>query len=222
MRITKIEPQKKRRGRRNLYADGQFVLGLSDETLLRAGLRTGDELSPERLASLRRMEERQYAKRTALRYLSTRPRTERELRDRLREAECSDEDIVALLEELRRAGLVNDAAFARAYVRDAIARRPAGRLLLRQKMLLLGLEKSLVEEVLGETLNPAGQQESALASARTYLAKKPAPKNREQRQKLRSHVAAHLARRGFSWDAIDPVLHTVLPRVEGAPEDALE
>ena len=222
MRITRIEPQKKRRGRRNLYADGQFVLGLSDETLLRAGLRTGDELSPERLAALKRMEERQHAKRTALRYLSTRPRTERELRDRLREAECSDEDIAALLTELRHAGLVNDEEFARTFVRDALTHRPTGRRLLRQKMLLLGLEKSLVDTTLDELLNTEGQEESALTSARRYLAKKPAPKSRDQLHKLRSLVAAHLARRGFSWDAITPVLHAVLPLHAGPGKDMPE
>jgi regulatory protein len=222
MRITRIEAQKKRRGRRNVYADGQFVLGLSDETVLRAGLRTGDEVSPDRLASLREMEERQRTRRTALRYLSTRPRTERELRDRLREAECGDTDIAAVLADLQQAGLVNDEEFARSYVRDALAHRPAGRKLLRQKMLLLGLEKTLVEAVLAELLQAGSQEESALSSARRYLAKKPAPQNREERQKLCSLVAAHLARRGFSWETITSVLQAVLPshtkRSEQSPE----
>jgi regulatory protein len=211
MRITKIEQQKKRRGRRNIYADGQFVLGLSDETLLRAGLRTGDEVSAGRLAALQQMEERQRTKRTALRYLSTRPRTEREMRDRLREAECSDADIAAVMAELEQAGLVNDEEFARSYVRDALARRPSGRKLLRQKMLLLGLEKELVEHTLDDLLSAEGQEDSALSSARRYLAKKPVPPDQKGLHKLRTLVAGHLARRGFSWDAITPVLHALLP-----------
>jgi regulatory protein len=221
MRITKIEQQKKRRGRRNIYADDQFVLGLSDETLLRSGLRTGDEVSPDRLAALQQMEERQRTKRTALRYLSTRPRTQREMRDRLREAECSDTDIAAVMSELLQAGLINDLEFARSFVRDALAHRPSGRMLLRQKMLLLGLEKSLVEQTLEELLSTADQEDSALSAARRYLARKSLPRDREGMQKLRSLVAAHLARRGFSWDAITPALQALLthPRDPGGETD---
>lgn len=211
MRITKIEPQKKQRGRRNLYADGQFVLGLSDETLLRAGLRTGDELSEERLASLKKMEERQHARRTALRYLSTRPRTARELRDRLREAECADEDIAAVIADLTASGLVNDEEFARMFVRDALAHRPSGRLLLRQKMLLIGLDRTLVDRALEEYIGAGAQEEAALRAARAYVARKPKGRTQEERRKLRSLTAAHLARRGFSWDVITPALRTILP-----------
>ena len=222
MRITKIEQQKKRRGRRNIYADGQFVLGLSDETVLKAGLRTGDEITSDRLASLQQMEERQRARRTALRYLSTRPRTVRELRDRLREAECSDTDIVAVLADLQQAGLVNDEEFARTFVRDTLTHRPTGRKLLRQKMLLLGLEKSLVESTLDELLNAEDQGESALSAARRYLTRKSPPRDPRETQKLRSLVAAHLARRGFTWEAITPVLHALLSFREGPGENTPE
>ena len=56
VRITRIEPQQKRRDRVNVYADGIFAVGISKETLLRAALRVGDELTPERLTALQNEE----------------------------------------------------------------------------------------------------------------------------------------------------------------------
>jgi len=210
VKITRITRQQKRRGRKNIYADGQFVLGLSDETLMHAGLRTGDEITRERLDSLARMEERQRAKRVALRSIATRPRTVREIRDRLREAECGDQDIEAVISDLQRTGLLNDEEFAGMFVRDALAHRPTGPMLLRQKLLLHGLDRSLVDRTLREQLDTSDQEESALAAGRKYVAKKPAPANPQDRAKLRALVAAHLARRGFSWETISAVLPALL------------
>ncbi|MBM2842078.1 MAG: recombination regulator RecX, partial [Bacteroidetes bacterium] len=93
MRVTKIESQKKNPRRKNVYADGEFVAGVSDETLLRSGLRTGDEISDERLKILIQEEETSSAKQVALRFLAHRPRTTKEIRDKLREKEFAEEEI---------------------------------------------------------------------------------------------------------------------------------
>ena len=83
MRVTRIAPQKKRPGRRNIYIDGSFAIGVGAETLLRSGLRTGDEVDPAFLSTLERTERESALRAAALRLLSARPRSVRELRDRL-------------------------------------------------------------------------------------------------------------------------------------------
>ena len=76
MRITRIESQKKNPTRKNIYADGSYVAGVSDETLLRAALRSGDEITVEQLKALVSQEDTSSAKRTALRFIAHRPRTD--------------------------------------------------------------------------------------------------------------------------------------------------
>ena len=85
MKITSIESQKNRPERRAIFADGQFLIGVGAETLIRSGLRTGDEITPQTLSLLQRMEETLGAKTAALHFLTIRPRSEREVRDKLRE-----------------------------------------------------------------------------------------------------------------------------------------
>lgn len=216
MRITKIENQKKRAGRKNIYADGAFIAGASDETILRLKLRTGDELTPGILDVLRHTEELFSAKTIALRYLSHRPRTEREIRDKLREKEFSDEDISRTLAELKQAGLVDDREFARMYLRDALAVRPVGKLLARRKLLLLGVAKELVDGILGEFFGADSEKAAALESGRKFLGTHQRRPGERDPRALQTRLSAYLARRGYTWDVIQPVLKELLSHDAGA------
>ncbi len=220
MRVTKIESQKKHRGRKSVFADGEFLIGISDETLMATGIRSGDELGAEKLRVLKEIEQLNSARRTALRYLATRPRTEREIRDKLREKEFSDADIRKVLDELLRSNLVNDAEFARMYLRDALQRRPPGRLLLKQKMLLLGLHKELIEESLNELYPEQEQGDKARQAAESFMARKARPKNPEEWLKMKTQLSGFLVRRGYTWEIVQPVLKETLGiRYAGRDED---
>jgi len=51
MKITAIEPQQKNSQRVNVYLDGEFAFGLA--SILAAWLKVGQELSEEKIASLK-------------------------------------------------------------------------------------------------------------------------------------------------------------------------
>ena len=186
MRVTRIETQKRSPNRKNIYVDGEFVAGVSDETLLRLGLRTGDEIDPDKLATFQATEELLNAKRAALRFLSYRLRTVREVRDKLRENEFGDEVISKTVYDLEQTGLLNDKEFARTYIRDTLAIRPSGKYLLKRRLLLLGLDKSLVDEVLKESLENASQESAALEAARKFIKKTNALQRRKDPLRIRN------------------------------------
>lgn len=208
MRITRIESQKKNRGRKSLYAGDEFVVGVGAETLLRAGVRRGDELSEEQLEDLRRMEDMQAARRAALGYLSRRPRTEKEVRDRLRGREFSDAEIGETIRQLKLANLLNDEEFAHMFVRNALSRRPVGPLRMKQKMMLLGLDKRLVESTIMELCTTETQTTSARDAAEKFLARHQA--RRQDPLKLRKGLVDHLTRRGFPWGIVQPLVKDIL------------
>jgi regulatory protein len=213
MRITKIEKQKRHPERRNIYADDRFLLGVSDETLIRHGIRTGDEIEPAALTSLLQTEELLNAKRAALRYLSYRPRTEREVRDKLREQDFPDHEISATIDDLKRAKLLDDEAFAQMYVRDALALRASGRLLLKRKLLLLGVGRTLVDQVLDEAFVGVDQIDVAHEAARKLLNK--TGNKKVDAVRMRNKVSGFLARRGYTWDVIEPVLNMLFKNARG-------
>jgi len=219
MRISKIENQK-RRGRWNIYADGEFLTGVSEETLLLFGLRTGDELRPDQVDALRNAESRTMARQSAMRLLAQRPRTVREIRDRLREKEFPDGDITAVIEELQRTGLLNDVEFAEMYIRDQLTLRPAGKLLIRRKLLLLGVDKSIADRATEQAFQTHSQEDSASALGRNYLRKARSVRTPKDRQQLRKRLSGFLGRRGYPWDTIQHVLHELFDEEQDAEDSA--
>src|SRR5882672_8501103 len=70
----------------------------------------------------------------ALRYLAQRPRSENEVRRRLRRAELTDEAIDTVVAQLKQHHLVDDAAFAQYWVEQRQTFRPRGARLLRAEL----------------------------------------------------------------------------------------
>jgi len=213
MRITRIERQKKR-GRWNVYADGEFLIGLSEDIFLQFGLRVGDEVTSEQLDALARAESRTMAKRAAMRLLARRPRTIREIRDRLRVQEFSDADINTTIDDLKESGLVNDAEFAAMYIRDTLALRPMGKLLVKRKLLLHGIDKATADHVVDQAFHEHSQDDAALLLGRKYLQRVTGGSTPSDNLKVRRRLAAFLGRRGYSWEIIQNVLKSLLKSSE--------
>jgi regulatory protein len=217
MKITKIEPQKKRPGRKSIFADGVFCIGVASDTLIRFGLRTGDEITPAMLGDLERAEELLAARTSALRSIAVRARTEREIRDALWEKEFSDEVAAETIASLKDSRLLDDAAFARSYIRNALVLKPTGRVLLKRKLLLLGVAKSMADEALDEVLGGVNQDDEAARAASAFVARKGALRKGEV--KLRQQLTAYLIRRGYTWDVVREAVKHALKGNPGEGDD---
>jgi regulatory protein len=221
MKITRIENQKKRPGRKSIFADGVFLIGVGTDTLIRFGLRSGDEITPETLKRLERAEELLAARIAALRYLAVRPRTEREIRDTLREKEFSDAVASETIMALKEARLLDDAAFARSFIRNALTLKPTGRVLLRRKLLLLGVDRALADEALDEILEGVSQKDEAGRAASAFVARKSARLRIDAKgdAKIRQQLTAFLMRRGYTWDIVEGAVKKAMKGARGDGED---
>jgi len=199
-RVTAIKPQK-RKNRFNIYLDGRFAFGLDEETLLREKIKVGQDLSPERSDILVRAGVVGKLLDKALRFLSYRPRSEKEVRDHLwRKVQRekldyggeSGELITKVIDRLRERGYVDDAAFASWWVEQRLRYNPRGKMLLRSELYAKGIERSLVEAELAHY-----SKEDEISWARRLVGKKGISSEK---------LAGYLSRRGFSWDIIREVL----------------
>jgi len=193
VRVTAIEKQ--RRGKRvNLFLDGRFVLSLSPDVAVQAGLRAGDEVDDESLHSLREAESRAGAMATALRLLSYRPRSESELRQRLARRGTSPDLVDGTLQRLRELDLVDDAAFARGWVESRHRSSPRGRRLLRQEL----QAKGVGGDVSRPLLEQIDEEDAALrAGGRRALSLRTSPY-----PEFRRRLVDFLRRRGFDYDTV--------------------
>lgn len=202
MNITKIEKQKKNNNRYNLYIEGEFFCGLYDDTILKFGIASGDELSEAKLNEIRDFDEYIYGKKTAFDYLSYRIRTIREIKKKLKSKKLNDHIIEKVINHLTELGLVNDEEFARQLVSEKIKNKPAGRRSLQQKLFEKGISKNISESVLNTLLTEDTERELAL---KIYEKLKPKLKGLDK-QDSRKKIFDTLARKGFDFDIINEII----------------
>jgi regulatory protein len=193
VRVTAIEKQRRGKGV-NLFLDGHFALGLSADVAAQAGLRVGDEMDDEALRSLREAEARAGAMAAALRLLSYRPRSESELRQRLARRGTPPAQVDPTLQRLRELGLVDDAAFARAWVESRHRTSPRGRRLLRRELQAKGVDSDASRPLLEQI----DEEDAALrAAGRRALSLRALPD-----PQFRRRLSDFLRRRGFDYDTV--------------------
>lgn len=148
----------------------------------------------------------------ALELLARRAMSASEVRARLRRRSLPEADADAVVAKLERLGLLNDRAFAEAYVRSRSRER--GRLALRREL----QHKGVAEDVADGALAPHDDADQALA-ARALLAKHAwrfaaAPDDARAVHAARARAYGLLARRGFPPDAVAAAVAEVLGDAE--------
>ncbi|HEU5430834.1 MAG TPA: RecX family transcriptional regulator, partial [Thermomicrobiales bacterium] len=217
--VTDLAAQAHDRERLNVAIDGAFAFGVDREVALADGLRIGQELDAGRIAALLLADEAARATAAALAFLGYRPRTEREVRDRLRERGFAPETVDAVVARLHGWRYLDDVGFARAWVDRRVEHHPRGRRLLEQELRRKGIDRELARDTLDESdLNEiAAATELARKRAAAYAGDDPAT--------ARRRLGGYLQRRGFAYDAVRAALAAALGDGEtgfdpDAPPDA--
>lgn len=196
MKVTNLEPQKKRRNRVNLYVDGEFKAGIDAGTAATLGLFVGKEVDESQLSELADEESYQSCLDKAFLLLSIRMQTEHELWEKLGKKSLR-KDIGRTIARLKDLGYVDDAKFARLWVDSRSHSRGANT--LRAELIKKGIKREIIDETL-VNLGPETQLEAACELVRTK--DKPEYTKEERFKKL----AGLLSRRGFSYDIIKKAL----------------
>ncbi len=211
MVVTRISRGRGRVPRCTISFDNGESLVVTEETLSRAGVRTGDTLDAADLRRIQADDALASARASAVNYLSYRPRSSREVRDHLTRkgyAEPIARQVVDRLVELR---LIDDAAFARMFLRDRLKRGRSGEVLLRQELIGRGIARAIADQALRDTVNPDEQQSAALILARKKLSRARPPRESKAALQARQRLYAYLLRRGFSNDIAQRTVRSLLP-----------
>jgi regulatory protein len=135
----------------------------------------------------------------ALRFLAPRPRSEQEIRRRLAEKGHEPARVERVLARLRELGLADDRAFADFWLENRTLHRPRGARALKVEL----FQKGVAREVVDAALDPEhDESEDAYRAAQRRAATLSILDERDFRQRL----GQFLLRRGFGWDAIEPIV----------------
>lgn len=208
--ISAFESQKRRPDRVNVFVDGAFSFAVDLSTLQDHGLAVGDQISPAQRASLQQDDEVSRALSAALALMASRPRSEREVRDRLVRRGFDSDVVSGVIGRLKERGYLNDEEFARFWIENRASFRPRGELALRQELRAKGVDRATVEQ----SLASAEIDDVALA---LDLARRKLGSLRDlDPETRRRRLTGLLQRRGFSYATIRKTVH----QLELATEDS--
>jgi len=196
--VTSIRPQKKRK-RFNIYLDGEFAFGVSDKILVKAGLAVNGRISEKEIEKLKKQDQQGGLYDQALRFLSYRPRSEKEVRDYLQKKGGPIGTTEGIISELKRQDLIDDRAFTEWWLEQRKTFRPRGKFALMMELKQKGIDEELIKDALERLIDEASLVKRLIEKrAKNY-------KNLDQRS-FRRKMIGFLARRGFNWPIIQKVL----------------
>jgi regulatory protein len=200
-KITDIKVAKGREKRVKVFLDGEPALDLLAETARPEGLKTGQEIDRSRLDTLESQDRVQRCFNAALRLLGYRPRSEKEIRQRLQRHGFDGEYLNKAIDRLKEQGLVDDIAFARFWKDNRETFSPRSRRMTKLELRRKGLSSDIIEQVIGEIDDGESAYRAAVKRAPRLAG--------TDYQDFRRRLGAYLGRRGFSYSIIKEITEKV-------------
>lgn len=207
MVVSSLAPDPRRPGYLIVEVDQARYATLPLEVVDGLGLSAGAALSEDQAAGLKRAAESESAYLVASRLVAMRPHSVHELLGKLRDRGHHPRAIAEAVGRLQAAGLLDDGAYARHFVRVRAPRgHGPGRLL--HDLLARGVDRLVAERAIGEVLQAEGlevaSQAKALAERRLAQLGQVPPRQRRRR------LLAYLARRGFRGREVQEMVSRLL------------
>lgn len=202
--ITALTPSRRDARRIDVFVDGVSTTQLADVVVAERALRVGQALTRQELAGLDAAERLSRATDRALAFLSHRPRSAKEVRDRLVRHGIEDDLVDAVLARLAGWGYVDDETFAAYWVENRATHQPRGRRLIEQELRRKGVDREAIATALATT--PLDEVAAAAALVRARVGRLAGLEAPARRQRL----AGYLLRRGYDYATVKAALDAVL------------
>jgi regulatory protein len=205
-KVTALREESKER-RVRVFLDGRFAFSLDAEVAARENLQVGQELSSAQVEALTRVQQFQRALNAAYRYLSYRPRSEAEIKGRLKRRGFDDDCIGAVMARLKEQDLVDDLAFAQFWKENRESFRPRSQRMTKLELRQKGVAADIIDQVLDEVDDEDSAYRAALARSRHWPM--------SDYHLFRRRLSEYLRRRGFDYEVISHTVERVWQEREG-------
>lgn len=162
--VTAIEPQKKRPNRFNIYLDGQFAFGVDEIVFAKNRLEINQNLTNEQIEGIIKETGLSKLIDLSLKFLSYRPRSEKEVIDYLVKKISQSEGlkynqakesplITKVITKLKNYNYLDDKEFAEWWLESRLRSKPKGVNLIKAELFRKGVSREIIEKSLGNPIN---------------------------------------------------------------------
>lgn len=202
MKITKIEPQRNSE-RVNIYINGEFAFGLMREIQYKYGLREDTEVDKQFIDEILLEEEWLKSKDKALRFLSYRQRSHKEIEDKLKKEGFSQQIINRTIEFLKSYNLIDDLTFAKNFMTDKSNINKYGPERIKYELYMKGIPEDIINKVMDE-------YDDEYSVALELAKKKIKSYKDDDRNAIYRKLGGFLQRKGFSYECISKILRELV------------
>ncbi|ELC8441813.1 recombination regulator RecX [Clostridium perfringens] len=200
-KITSIEVQKRNANRVNVYVDEVFTFACDAELIYKQGIQKDSLIDVESIKEIVKEDEFIKCKNSALRTVEKTYKTEKELKDKLKERGFEEDTIKRTVDFLKEYNLLNDEKYAEMYIKDRL--RTQG----RNKIKYALIRKGISEEVLLDKLSNIDQEDEndtafKLAEKKYNMLKK----KESDKYKLYQKLFRFLLSKGYDYDCCNSVV----------------
>lgn len=145
----------------------------------------------------------------ALKFLSYRPRSEKEVRDNLLKKKATDTTADLIITKLKEQRFLDDKEFTKWWIEQRTLIKPTGLRVIKMELKQKGIDRELVDEILQ---NSEDLVHDELEMARKLVEKKIDKLRNLDRQKIYQKLGGFLSRRGFDYDTIKKAIDEMLTK----------
>jgi regulatory protein len=210
MLVTKILKSRRERNKCEVFIDEQSAFRVSEAVVTKTGLYAGRRIDEKTVEEIVQADTFERAYQLAVNFISYRPRSSKEVIDRLIRKGFTQDLAHQITDQLREVKLLNDLEFARMFIRDKLRGKPMGKAMMRRKLLEKGISFQLTERIIKEYVTDESEQEAARALATRKLKVSQSrfsgldPSTRQKR------LADYLLARGFSSEVAYKTVRSII------------
>ncbi len=146
------------------------------------------------------------AKAYALKLLSYRSRSRKEMREKLRRKGFNNEQINSTIEFLENSGLISDEALASELFRHSLERKSLGKKGIEMFLSIRGIDKRLINKTLSTYTT-----ETEVKAARKFVKRKLKTLENYPENVVKRKLWGMLQRRGFATEVINKAVNSIKP-----------
>jgi len=199
--VTSITRQKGRKDRVSIFLNDKYGFALSLDVAHQFNIHKGQQLTTQEISIISEFELFHKAVNSSLRYVSYRPRSESEIRTRLRRQKYENDLIDKVLSKLKQQRVVDDIAFAEFWKDSREFFSPRSKRLIKLELRRKGVADEIAEKTTGDVDEQAGAYKAALKKAVSL-------KNLDF-TKFQKKLFGFLHNRGFAYYIIRPTIDKV-------------
>ncbi|WP_373854706.1 recombination regulator RecX [Clostridium arbusti] len=204
-KITKIEIQKKRKDRVNVYINNEYSFSCSAELVFSHSLKKDIEVDIEYLKKITDEENYMKCKNDGLRAIEKSYKTEKEIITKLIKKEHSEESIKRTIEFLKQYNFVDDYRYVDLFIKERIKKQ--GKKKIKYELLKKGIEENIINDKIDDI-----NDEYEISIMDTLARKKYRIliKSEEDSFKIYNKMFNYLARLGYNNTVISKVVKNIL------------